>query len=162
TSWYKDVKKLEDVVNRDRLKRYICQDNGMFLLEVWYGEKPEIVIPRRIQKIKGFVNQTSKFSTYNIEKTILMEENFQSNNIEIFFNYLQYQPVRFISTSKEIMKDWLSKDAQIRWRPSRQSSIVKPLFSQINTNAQLAGDVPTDSGSNGRPNDELPASCIDT
>ncbi|CAG8817084.1 4921_t:CDS:2, partial [Racocetra persica] len=32
-SWYKDVKKLEDVVNRDRLKRCICQDNGSFLLE---------------------------------------------------------------------------------------------------------------------------------
>ncbi|CAG8583856.1 3523_t:CDS:2, partial [Scutellospora calospora] len=26
TSWYKDVKKLEDIVNRDRLKRCICQD----------------------------------------------------------------------------------------------------------------------------------------
>ncbi|CAG8624134.1 362_t:CDS:10, partial [Diversispora eburnea] len=33
TSWYKDVKKLEDVVNRDRKKRCICQDNGIFLLE---------------------------------------------------------------------------------------------------------------------------------
>ncbi|CAG8841593.1 17294_t:CDS:2, partial [Racocetra persica] len=42
TSWYKDVKKLEDVVNRDQLKRYICQDNRIFLLEVWYDEKPEI------------------------------------------------------------------------------------------------------------------------
>ncbi|CAG8470406.1 6567_t:CDS:2, partial [Ambispora gerdemannii] len=34
TSWYKDVKKLEDVVNRDRKKRCICQDNGIFLLEI--------------------------------------------------------------------------------------------------------------------------------
>ncbi|RHZ80459.1 hypothetical protein Glove_135g83 [Diversispora epigaea] len=34
TSWYKDVKKLEDIVNRDRKKRCICQDNGIFLLEV--------------------------------------------------------------------------------------------------------------------------------
>ncbi|CAG8547326.1 10163_t:CDS:2 [Diversispora eburnea] len=42
TSWYKDVKKLEDVVNRDRKKRCMCQDNGIFLLEVWYDEKPEI------------------------------------------------------------------------------------------------------------------------
>ena len=58
TSWYKDVKKLEDIVNRDRKKRCMCQDNGIFLLEVWYDEKPEIVIPKRIQKIKGFVNQT--------------------------------------------------------------------------------------------------------
>ncbi|KAF0519123.1 uvr/rep helicase [Gigaspora margarita] len=58
TSWYKDVKKLEDVVNRDRLKRCICQDNGIFLLEVWYDEKPEIVIPERIQKI--FINQAPK------------------------------------------------------------------------------------------------------
>ncbi|CAG8832441.1 32287_t:CDS:1, partial [Gigaspora margarita] len=61
TSWYKDVKKLKDIVNRDRLKRCICQDNRIFLLEVWYDEKPEIVISERIQKIKDFVNQTSKF-----------------------------------------------------------------------------------------------------
>src|SRR6266498_765683 len=31
TSWYKDVKKLEDIVNRDRQKRCICQDNGISL-----------------------------------------------------------------------------------------------------------------------------------
>ncbi|CAB5199172.1 unnamed protein product [Rhizophagus irregularis] len=55
TSWYKDVKKLEDIVNRDRKKRCICQDKGISLLEVWYDEKPEIVIPKRIQKIKEFV-----------------------------------------------------------------------------------------------------------
>ncbi|CAI2198855.1 5978_t:CDS:2, partial [Funneliformis geosporum] len=29
-------------------------DNGIFLLEVWYDEKPEIVIPERIRKIKEF------------------------------------------------------------------------------------------------------------
>ncbi|CAG8526476.1 13400_t:CDS:2 [Cetraspora pellucida] len=52
TSWYKDVKKLEDIVNRDRQKRCMCQDNGISLLEVWYDEKPEIVIPERIRKIK--------------------------------------------------------------------------------------------------------------
>ncbi|RIA94682.1 hypothetical protein C1645_873327 [Glomus cerebriforme] len=57
TSWYKDVKKLEDIVNRDRQKRCICQDNGIFLLEVWYDEKPEIAIPKRIQKIKEFIDQ---------------------------------------------------------------------------------------------------------
>ncbi|GES77612.1 Uvr/REP helicase [Rhizophagus clarus] len=60
TSWYKDVKKLEDIVNRDRQKRCICQDNGISLLEVWYDEKPEIVIPKRIQKIKEFVCLVSK------------------------------------------------------------------------------------------------------
>src|SRR4051794_39233050 len=60
TSWYKDVKKLEDIVNRDRQKRCICQDNGISLLEVWYDEKPEIVIPKRTRKIKEFVNQVSK------------------------------------------------------------------------------------------------------
>ena len=60
TSWYKDVKKLEDIVNRDRLKRCIWQDNEIFLLEVWYDEKPEIVIPNRIQKIKEFVCLASK------------------------------------------------------------------------------------------------------
>ncbi|RHZ82862.1 hypothetical protein Glove_103g173 [Diversispora epigaea] len=27
TSWYKDIKKFEDIVNRDRRKRYVCQDN---------------------------------------------------------------------------------------------------------------------------------------
>ncbi|CAG8662877.1 3678_t:CDS:1, partial [Diversispora eburnea] len=57
TSWYKDVKKLEDVVNRDQKKRCMCQDNGIFLLEVWYDEKLKIVIPERIQKIKELANQ---------------------------------------------------------------------------------------------------------
>ncbi|RHZ49144.1 hypothetical protein Glove_529g27 [Diversispora epigaea] len=37
TSWYKDI---EDVV--------------------WYDEKPEMVIPERIQKIKNFINQAFK------------------------------------------------------------------------------------------------------
>src|SRR2546423_1172961 len=60
TSWYKDVKKLEDIINRDRKKRCICQDIGIFLIEVWYDEKPEIVIPKRIQKIKEFVYLASK------------------------------------------------------------------------------------------------------
>ena len=60
TSWYKDAKKLEDIVNRDRQKRCICLDNGIFLIEVWYDEKPEIVIPERIRKIKEFVKQASK------------------------------------------------------------------------------------------------------
>src|SRR6266498_3249557 len=63
TSWYKDVKKLEDIVNRDRQKRCICQDNGIFFIEVWYDQNPEIVIPERIRKIKEFVNQASK--SYN-------------------------------------------------------------------------------------------------
>ncbi|RHZ74825.1 hypothetical protein Glove_219g17 [Diversispora epigaea] len=57
TSWYKDVKELEDIVNRNQKRRYISQDNGIFLLEVhMYDEKPEIVIPQRIQKIKEFNN----------------------------------------------------------------------------------------------------------
>jgi len=60
TGWYKDVKRLEDIINRDRKKRCICQDNGIFLFEVWYDENPEKVIPERIQKIKCFVNQASK------------------------------------------------------------------------------------------------------
>ena len=38
TSWYKDVKKLEDIVDRDRKKRTLCQLNGIYLLEVWYDE----------------------------------------------------------------------------------------------------------------------------
>ncbi|RIA86135.1 hypothetical protein C1645_829756 [Glomus cerebriforme] len=35
-------------------------DNGIFLLEIWYDEKPEIVIPKRIQRIKEFVCLVSK------------------------------------------------------------------------------------------------------
>ncbi|CAB4429476.1 unnamed protein product [Rhizophagus irregularis] len=34
TSWYKDIKKLEDIVNHDRKKRCICLDNGIFLIEI--------------------------------------------------------------------------------------------------------------------------------
>ena len=34
TSWYKDVKKLEDIVDRDRKKRTLCQLNGIYLLVV--------------------------------------------------------------------------------------------------------------------------------
>ncbi|RHZ51732.1 hypothetical protein Glove_471g6 [Diversispora epigaea] len=68
TSWYKDVKKLEDIVNRDRKKRTLCQLNGIYLLEVWYDEKPEIVIPQRIQKIKEFINGVSKsFDKWRID-----------------------------------------------------------------------------------------------
>ncbi|CAG8804376.1 9872_t:CDS:2 [Gigaspora margarita] len=62
TSWYKDVKKLEDIVNCDRQKRCICLDNGIFLIEVWYDQNPEIVIPERIRKIREFVNQASKIA----------------------------------------------------------------------------------------------------
>ena len=48
--------KNKDIVNSDSQKRCICQDNGIFLLEVWYryNEKPEIVIPKRIQKLSLF------------------------------------------------------------------------------------------------------------
>ncbi|PKY12818.1 hypothetical protein RhiirB3_518319 [Rhizophagus irregularis] len=38
TRWYKDIKKLEDIVNHDRKKRCICLDNGIFLIEVWYDQ----------------------------------------------------------------------------------------------------------------------------
>ncbi|RHZ43302.1 hypothetical protein Glove_810674g3 [Diversispora epigaea] len=60
TSWYKDIKKLEDIVNHDWLKKCICQDNRIFLIEIWYDKKPEIVISKRIQKIKEFTNQLIK------------------------------------------------------------------------------------------------------
>ena len=49
TSWYKDVKKLEDIVDRDQKKRTLCQFSGIHLLEVWYDEDPEITIPQKIQ-----------------------------------------------------------------------------------------------------------------
>ncbi|CAG8650663.1 1806_t:CDS:1, partial [Diversispora eburnea] len=57
TSWYKDVKKLEDIVNRDRKKRTLCQLNGIYLLEVWYDENPEITIPKKIYKFKECINR---------------------------------------------------------------------------------------------------------
>ena len=57
TSWYKDVKKLEDIVNRDRKKRTLCQLNGIYLLEVWYDENPEITIPKKIYKFKECIGR---------------------------------------------------------------------------------------------------------
>ncbi|CAG8617931.1 4072_t:CDS:2, partial [Gigaspora rosea] len=54
---------LEDIVNRDRLKRCMCQDNRIFLFEVWYDEKPEIVIPERYKKSSASVN----FNQYKYE-----------------------------------------------------------------------------------------------
>jgi len=57
TSWYKDVKKLEDIVNRDRKKRTLCQLNGIYLLEVWYDENPEITIPKKIYKFKECIDR---------------------------------------------------------------------------------------------------------
>src|ERR1043166_8845267 len=59
TSWYKDIKKLEDIINRDRKKRCICQDIGISLLEVC-TMKNQIVTPNRIQKIKEFACLVSK------------------------------------------------------------------------------------------------------
>ncbi len=70
TSWYKDIKKLKDIVNYDWQKQCICQDNRIFLLEVWYDKKPEIVIPKRIQKIKEFVCLVSK--SFDIQYKILI------------------------------------------------------------------------------------------
>ncbi|RHZ54564.1 hypothetical protein Glove_426g36 [Diversispora epigaea] len=69
TSWYKDVKKLEDIVNRDRLKRCMCQDNGIFLLEVWYDENPEKVqtilslsdVQIRVEEESLFTSETCSF-----------------------------------------------------------------------------------------------------
>ncbi|CAJ0745122.1 11419_t:CDS:2 [Entrophospora sp. SA101] len=52
TSWYKDVKKLEDIVNRDRKKRCLCQLNGIYLIETWYDENPEVTIPEKIYKYR--------------------------------------------------------------------------------------------------------------
>ncbi|CAG8739642.1 9812_t:CDS:2, partial [Racocetra persica] len=46
--WYKDVKKLEDVDDRDRKKRCLCQLNGIYLIEIWYDENPEVTIPKKI------------------------------------------------------------------------------------------------------------------
>ncbi|CAG8622319.1 4181_t:CDS:2, partial [Ambispora gerdemannii] len=57
TSWYKDVKKLEDIVNRDRKKRILCQLNGIYLLEVWYDENPEVTIPKKIYKFRELIDR---------------------------------------------------------------------------------------------------------
>ncbi|CAG8461888.1 12618_t:CDS:2 [Ambispora gerdemannii] len=57
TSWYKDVKKLEDIVDRDRKKRTLCQLNGIYLFEVWYDENPEITIPQKIYKFKECIDR---------------------------------------------------------------------------------------------------------
>jgi len=57
TSWYKDVKKLEDIVDRDRKKSTLCQLNGIYLLEVWYDENPEITIPQKIYKFKECIDR---------------------------------------------------------------------------------------------------------
>ncbi|CAG8459036.1 4838_t:CDS:1 [Cetraspora pellucida] len=63
TSWYKDVKKLEDIVDRDRKKRTLCQLNGIYLLEVWYDENPEITIPKKIYKFREFIDR----KTFNLD-----------------------------------------------------------------------------------------------
>ncbi|CAG8462101.1 2037_t:CDS:2 [Ambispora leptoticha] len=57
TSWYKDVKKLEDIVNRDRKKRTLCQLNGIYLLEVWYDENLEVTIPKKIYKFRALIDR---------------------------------------------------------------------------------------------------------
>ena len=54
---YKDVKKLKDIVDRDRKKRTLCQLNGIYLLEVWYDENPEITIPKKIYKFKECIDR---------------------------------------------------------------------------------------------------------
>ncbi|CAI2175056.1 16945_t:CDS:2 [Funneliformis geosporum] len=88
TSWYKDVKKLEDIVNRDRRKRCICQDNRISLLEVWYDEKPEIVIPKRVQKIKEFVCLVSKISAESSKRQYLVDyEEEQNRNVKRIRKY---------------------------------------------------------------------------
>ncbi|CAG8478252.1 1294_t:CDS:2 [Cetraspora pellucida] len=52
TYWYKDVKKLENIVDHDRRKRCQCQLNGVYLIEVWYKENPEVTIPQKIYKYR--------------------------------------------------------------------------------------------------------------
>ena len=56
TSWYKDVKKLENIINCDRKKRTLCQLNGIYLLEVWYDENMKIMIPQMIYKFKEYID----------------------------------------------------------------------------------------------------------
>src|SRR6266511_6175334 len=53
TSWYKDVKKLEDIVDRNRRKRCICLDNGIFLIEVWYDQTRKLSFQKGYEKLRS-------------------------------------------------------------------------------------------------------------
>ncbi|CAG8733652.1 42565_t:CDS:2 [Gigaspora margarita] len=50
----------------------MCQDNGISLLEVGYDEKPEIIIPERIRKIK----ETNEYIYLNCLITLYLPYHF--------------------------------------------------------------------------------------
>ena len=61
TSWYKDVKKLEDIVNRDRQKKCICQDNGIFLSRFGMIKTRKLLFQKGYEKLRSLFVWHSKF-----------------------------------------------------------------------------------------------------
>jgi len=45
------------IFDRDQKKRTLRQLNGIYLLEVWYDENPEIMIPQMIYKFKECIDR---------------------------------------------------------------------------------------------------------
>ncbi|RHZ47159.1 hypothetical protein Glove_590g29 [Diversispora epigaea] len=79
TGWYKDVKKLEDIVNRDRRKGCICQNNGIFLLEIFtYIDKSvESLMPEKKEDVAKI-----SLSNYKLDN-IIREAIHERYNAEI-------------------------------------------------------------------------------
>ncbi|GES84423.1 hypothetical protein GLOIN_2v1499413 [Rhizophagus clarus] len=79
TSWYKDVKKLEDIVDRNQKKRTLCQLNGIYLLEVCASsDADEIVKFRSLWWEKGIFHPKAKWEEeklpYTLVKSVSLEE----------------------------------------------------------------------------------------
>jgi hypothetical protein len=53
TSWYKDVKKLEDIVNRDWQKRCICLNSGIFLMRYDMTKTQKLSFQKGYEKLRS-------------------------------------------------------------------------------------------------------------
>lgn len=49
--FHKNQEEFEKQKERDQLKKDICEENWIVLIEVWYFEDPRIVIPQRLQEL---------------------------------------------------------------------------------------------------------------
>ena len=49
--FHKNQKDFDKQFARDRLKKELCDENQVVLIEVWYFEDPYIVIPRRLKEL---------------------------------------------------------------------------------------------------------------